>query len=144
MNRVVVDASAVLAVLLNEPHRAAIIRATVEAELLSPDSLPFEVANALSARVKRRDADRLDPVQAESGFERFLEMEIRLLPQAARDHARALSLAGRQGIYAYDAYMLLAAQSEKAHLLTLDGLGRKMGLLQQARMLGIPVVNLED
>lgn len=144
MKTIVVDASAVLSVLLHEAHRAAILAATAGCELVSPDSLPFEVANALSARMKRGDAQRLEAQEASEAFRQFASMTIRLVPQSMADHARALALAGRLGIYAYDAYMLVCSQAAKAALLTLDGRGRRPGLVQQAEALGIELVPLED
>lgn len=143
MATIVVDASAVLAVLLNEAHRASIIAATVGASLISPASLPFEVANALSARMKRTDASRLGASSALAAPANFQAMEIRLVPLSAVDHRQALALAGALGIYVYDAYMLRVAQSQSGTLLTLDGIGRRAGLRHQARLVGVPLVELE-
>lgn len=143
MAAIVVDASSVLAVLLNEAHRAAVIEMSRGADLISPDSLPFEVTNALSARMKRQDNHRLERGAAKAAFASFMEMDIALLPQTMSDHAHALELAGRHGIYAYDAYLLTASLAHKAALLTLDGLGRKTGLRQLADRLGIALAPLE-
>lgn len=143
MEKIVVDASAVISVLLREPHRASVIQATAGASLLSPDSLPFEVANALSARMKRRDEQRLDEPDAMLAFSQFQQMKIRLVAQSMRDHEQALALAGKLGIYAYDAYMLVAAQVHQAALLTLDGIGRKAGLRHHATALGVPLIETE-
>lgn len=143
MRRIVVDASAIMAVLLREAHRDVVVEATRGVDLLSPDSLPFEIANALSARMKRRDEQRIDAAVASEAFSQFRQMEIALLPQRMSDHVRALELAGQLGLYAYDAYILAAARKQKAPLLTLDGMGRKQGLLQQAPKCGVSVVELE-
>lgn len=143
MDKMVVDASAVLAVLLRETHREAVIAASAGAELVSPDSLPFEVANALSARMKRRDEQRLAEPEAVAAFGQFQRMKITLVPQTMRDHEQALALAGRLGMYSYDAYLLVCAQVQQARLLTLDGIGRMLGLRQHAQRLGITLVNTE-
>ena len=50
-NLIIIDASAVLALLLNEPTAMKVLDATAGARLISPASLPYEIANALSARV---------------------------------------------------------------------------------------------
>lgn len=142
MTTIIVDTSAVIAVLLKEATRPSIIKATQGVLLASPETLPFEVTNALSARMKRSDEHRLSGTQASAAFAQFRLMEIRLLPVNWQDHEQALNLASLLGIYAYDAYLLVAALNEKAALLTLDGMGRKPGLYQQAERMGISVVNL--
>ena len=49
-----VDASVIMAVILNEPSKPQILEATKGAELLSAASLPWEIGNALSALFRRR------------------------------------------------------------------------------------------
>lgn len=51
---VLVDANIFLAVIMNEPEKKAIIRSTKQAELISPEILPYEIGNALSAMLKRK------------------------------------------------------------------------------------------
>ncbi len=48
----VVDTSVILAVVLNEPSKAALIQLTIGAELLVPASSHGEIDNALSAMFK--------------------------------------------------------------------------------------------
>jgi len=43
-----------LAVALNEPDKENIIQLTAEASAISPEILPYEVGNALTAMVKRK------------------------------------------------------------------------------------------
>lgn len=50
---IVVDTSVILAVVLNEPSKAELIRLTIGAELIAPLSLHWEIGNALSAMLKR-------------------------------------------------------------------------------------------
>ena len=52
--KIVVDASALIAVVANEPEKEALIRLTAGAELVAPASVHWEVGNALSAMMKRR------------------------------------------------------------------------------------------
>ena len=63
---VTVDASVIMAVILNEPSKPGLLRATKGTELVSPPSLPWEVGNALSALFKRR---RIDEAEAELALE---------------------------------------------------------------------------
>jgi predicted nucleic acid-binding protein len=50
---IVVDTSVIVAVLVGEAHRAALIKATRASELLAPPSVHWEVGNAFSAMFKR-------------------------------------------------------------------------------------------
>ena len=50
---VVTDASALLAVVLDEPERGSVIAATVGATLIAPIALPYEVGNGLVALRKK-------------------------------------------------------------------------------------------
>ena len=93
MTTIIVDTSAVIAVLLKEATRPSIIKATQGVLLASPETLPFEVTNALSARMKRSDEHRLSGTQASAAFAQFRLMEIRLLPVNWQDHEQALNLA---------------------------------------------------
>jgi predicted nucleic acid-binding protein len=110
----VIDASAVLAVLLGEPERPALIDATIGADLVAPASLPLEVGNALVAAVRRR---RLTPVEARQAWESYNAVPVRLLDV---DVGRAIDTATELGLYAYDAYVLDLARARRLPLLTLD------------------------
>lgn len=112
--RIVIDTSALLAVLLGEPERGALIEATRGAQLCSPESLPWEVGNALSAMLKRR---ALDLTTASAVLKSYQQVPVQLV---VVDLLAALQLASRFRIYAYDAYMLEAARSQQCALLTLD------------------------
>ena len=111
---VVADTSAVLAVAADERTKPALIRATQGADLIAPASLPVEVGNALSAMFKR---NRITLVEAESVLVAYRRIPIRLVEI---DLDRAVALAERLGVYAYDAYVLDCALSQDAPLLSLD------------------------
>jgi predicted nucleic acid-binding protein len=51
---IVIDTSAILAVLLAEPERQAVVEASMGSVLCAPASLRWEVGNAATAGVKRR------------------------------------------------------------------------------------------
>ncbi len=112
--QVVIDVSALLAVLLDEAHRQPVVAATAGVTLVAPASLPWELGNALSASLKRRRFPLATARAVIAGFER---VPIRLLPV---DLTRALELAQAHQLYAYDAYFLAACRSVRAPLLTLD------------------------
>ncbi|MCY3959116.1 MAG: type II toxin-antitoxin system VapC family toxin [Chloroflexi bacterium] len=111
---VTVDTSAVIAVIANQPERAAIVERTVGASLIAPASLPWEVGNAFSAMLRRR---RITLAQAEAAVDRYQRMLFRFVDV---DMKQALRLSERLGLYAYDAYVLACAQRMRCPLLTLD------------------------
>ena len=129
--KIVVDASAIIAVVLGEESRDRMIEATKGADLIAPRSLHWEIGNAFSAMFKR---DRLSVEAAIEATKRYKEIPIQFvevdLPEAIRS-SEAL------GLYAYDAYMLVAARRHRAPLLTLDG-----GLQEAARQADIDTVDL--
>jgi len=111
---VVIDTSALLAVLLEEPERPALIAATAGAVLMAPSSLPWEVGNALVAAVRRR---RLTAAEAHRAWVAYEAVPLRLVEV---DMGRAIAAALDLGLYAYDAYMLELARQRGLPLLTLD------------------------
>ena len=109
-----VDASVVMAVILNEPSKPKLLEATSGDELISAPSLPWEVGNALSALFKRR---RIDRAQAELALESFRKIPVRL-PQLEIESS--VLLAERHDVYAYDAYVIECARRYQTPLLSLD------------------------
>lgn len=129
--QVVIDPSAVLAVLLHEPERASLIESTRQAVLIAPALLPWEIGNALIAGLRRKRL-RLDDVKA--AWRSFEEIPMRLVDV---DMGRALDVAAEHGLYAYDAYVLEAALSRRLPLLTLDS-----ALARAARQSGVAVLEV--
>tara|TARA_R110002072_G_C7767042_1_gene518831 strand:+ start:89 stop:478 length:390 start_codon:yes stop_codon:yes gene_type:complete len=111
---IITDTNIFLAVVLNEPEKERIIEQTSNCKLLSPEILPYEIGNALSAIVKRK---QLTTEQALHAIELADAIPVRLVQP---DIKSALELALRFNIYAYDAYFLQAALSLNCPLLTLD------------------------
>ena len=114
---VVTDASALLAVVLDEPERASIIDATQGATLISPLALPYEIGNALIALRKKGMIEEEAIVPA---WRATQLIPVQLVPV---EMEQALALALTYRIYAYDAYYLHCSLSHRRPLLTLD---RKM------------------
>jgi predicted nucleic acid-binding protein len=129
----VIDTSAVLAVLLDEPSRSALISATEGRGLVGAPSLPSEVGNALIAGFRRRRLSIEAVLQAWAGYQ---AVRVRL---AEIDVPNALEIAVQLGLYAYDAYVLETARAERLPLLTLDG-----GVARAAHRLGLKLVEVAN
>jgi predicted nucleic acid-binding protein len=110
----VIDTSALIAVLTGESSRDLIIARTQGTELLAPGSVHWETGNALSALLKRR---RLKLAEAQAALAAYRQIPIRLVEIELE---AALELADRLGLYAYDAFLLACARRHGAPLLTLD------------------------
>ena len=111
---VVVDASAIIAVVLDEPEKAAIVAATEGAQLIAPPSLHWEVGNALAAMFRRH---RISLSEAEAALDAYQQIVIRPVDVDLRE---SLRLAHRFTTYAYDAYILACALRYGSPLLSLD------------------------
>ena len=111
---IVSDTNIFLAVVLDEPEKDKIIELTSKADAISPDILPYEVGNALSAMVKRKT---LTASEAMAVLEGVRAIPVRLV---AVDIQKALKIALEYNIYAYDAYFLQCAMQLSSPLITLD------------------------
>ncbi len=109
-----IDTSALLAVLLNEEHRSDIIAITRGHDLQAPATLDAEVGNALSAMFKR---NRITLESAQKVVEHFETIPIRRTKIRIK---KAVDLAYKYEIYAYDAYVLECASQYQTPLLSLD------------------------
>ena len=130
---IVVDTSAVMAVLANEPERDAILRLTIGTTPYAPMSLHWEVGNAFSSILKRR---RMDLERVNRAIQSYAQMDIRLVDV---DLTQAVALAYRFDIYAYDAYVLVCALNMRLPLLTLD-----KRMIAVASLAGIPLMEVPN
>jgi predicted nucleic acid-binding protein len=110
----VTDTNLFLAVALNEPEKTRIIQLTSNSNAIAPEILPYEIGNALSAMIKRK---QITHDEALSTFEIASKIPVRLV---SIDIHKALELALEFNIYAYDAYFLQCAKSLSYPLFTLD------------------------
>ena len=110
----VADTSTIIAVLLNAGTKEAVIKATQDASLVAPASLPYEIGNAFTAMIKRHTILIDDVLNALQVFE---TISIRIVDV---DLGQAVVLANEMNLYAYDAYMVEVAIRYRAPLLTLD------------------------
>jgi len=111
---VVIDTSALIAVIVGEPERRRIIEFTTGNTLIGPGSIPWEIGNAFSAMFKQ---NRLTLDEAQKGIVIFDSISLRYIKP---DFLNALKISKQTNMYAYDAYFLDCAIRHKAPLLTLD------------------------
>lgn len=109
----VVDASALVAVLFDEPE-AAPVRASVGGRLIAPTLLRYEIANACANRARRRPADAASILRKHKAAAAFR------IDYVEPDWAALLGLAQRWGLTAYDAAYLQVALAKRVPLITLD------------------------
>jgi len=126
---IIIDASAIIAVLVNEPIKERLVALTAQADLIAPHSVHWEIGNAFSAMFKR---ERIDVEQAVEALRIYGRIPIRFVEVELDE---ALRIADARRIYAYDAYLIRCAEKYGAPLLTLD-----RRLLAAARAQGIRVV----
>jgi predicted nucleic acid-binding protein len=127
----IVDTSVIIAVIANEPQKPALVERTSGATLLAPASVHWEIGNAFSAMLKRK---RITLEQSRAAVQVFHSIPIRWMDV---DLEEALDLSAKFDIYAYDAYIIAAAQKQKCSLLSLDG-----GLIHAAKVAGVPVLEV--
>jgi predicted nucleic acid-binding protein len=126
---IIADASAFLAVVLDETDRKWVIEKTSGFALISPEVLPYEIANALSAMKKR---GRLTEREALKAFNISQSIPVRLVPIRIYD---ALKVALKSNIYAYDAFYMQCCLETKLPLISLDD-----RMCEVAKSLSIKVV----
>lgn len=130
---IVVDTSALLAVIGNEPEKVGLIRLTRGATLIAPPSVHWEVGNAFSAMFKRKATTLPKARQALAAYGRiplrFVDVPLE----------QAMELSSQLRIYAYDAYVIACALNRQSALLSLD-----RELCTRARTFGINVLSEED
>lgn len=111
---IVIDTSAIIAVIIGESERKRIIELTTENTLIVPGSIPWEIGNAFSAMFKQ---NRLTLDEANKGLAIFNSIPLRFVKT---DFTNAISLAKQTNMYAYDTYLLDCAARFSSPLLTLD------------------------
>jgi predicted nucleic acid-binding protein len=129
---IVIDASAIIAVITNEVAKPLLINATTGVDLIAPHSIYWEIGNAFSAMFKQ---NRISQEQALIAVAAYKKIPIRYVDIELEE---ALAIAGDLKIYAYDAYLLRCALKYRCPLLTLDN-----GLKYVAGMANVNLVEVE-
>jgi predicted nucleic acid-binding protein len=131
---IVLDASAIMAVIVDEPESEIVIRHTKDALIVSPNIISFEIANGITKMVKRKLIDTQEKmIRIIESFEKIpiKTVEVNL--------KKSLEIAWQYKIYAYDAFYLETAGRLNIPLLTFDSGMRKIG-----KELGINVLGEYD
>ena len=81
---IVIDTSALLAVIVGEPERDRIVELTSGHTLLGPGAIPWEVGNAFSAMLKHR---RLTLAEAQEGLRIFHTVPLRFVKVDLATHS---------------------------------------------------------
>lgn len=128
---IVMDTSALAAVILNEADKPVILQKTQGATLYAPRSLSWEIGNALSSLLRRGKISLPEAIAAVQQYQRIPVTLVEV------DLLQAVTLAHAHNIYAYDAYMIVCAQNLQMPLLSLD-----KGLLHAASAAGVSIIRV--
>jgi len=130
--KLTIDTSALIAVILNEPEKPSILKITEGTQLLSPESVHWEIGNAFSAMIKR---ERILLQLAQRGIKEYQRIPIRFINV---DLFSTMELIEEFQMYAYDAYLIKCSLQTNTPLLTLD-----KGLIRIAKTVGINVLEVK-
>jgi predicted nucleic acid-binding protein len=130
---IVIDTSAIIAVIIGEPERDALLEATSSNDLLAPLSVHWEVGNAFSAMFRR---GRYSLDAARRALQSYRQIAIRF-SDVELDHA--VRIAHDLKIYAYDAYVIACALDHRCPLLSTD-----RGLARAAAKAGVKTLEIRS
>ena len=128
---IVIDTSAIIAVIANEPEKKSLVKLTSCFDLIAPKSIYWEIGNAFSAMFKRKQATLK---QAKDAINIFKKIPIRFLDVDLTD---TLELSNKYNIYAYDAYVISCALKHKCSLISLD-----LKLLEVSKQAEVKIVEV--
>ena len=118
---IILDASAIMAVIVKEPERDLVIQLTQDATIFSPDMVSYEIANGLTRMMKKKIIEKERLINA---FNYFTQIPIKTIQV---DFQGALEIAWDCKIYAYDACYLELAKRLSLPLLTFNGPMQRIG-----------------
>ena len=119
---IVIDASAIIAVIADEPESVFVINNTEDAILISPNIVSFEIANALTKMMKKGIISNKEKMI--NLIKSFLQIPMKF---DENNLENVLEIAWNYKIYAYDAFYLETAHRLNLPLLTFDNRMRKIG-----------------
>ncbi|WP_010261324.1 type II toxin-antitoxin system VapC family toxin [Treponema primitia] len=126
---IVIDASVIMALIIDEPEKEIAIRLTKDTTLLAPQMIPFEIGNALTRIYKRHILVEDEIIKAYREFKKIPLKTVEV------DMENALRIACKYTIYAYDAYYLETAKRLKIPLLTFDANMKRIALEMNLELL---------
>ena len=123
---ILVDACAIMAVIVKEPERDLVIKLTQDATIVSPNMVSYEIANALTKMMKKNIIEKERMINAYNYYKKIYINTIEV------DIEKALEIAWDFKIYAYDACYLESAKRLNLPLLTFDrnmiNVGNELGI----------------
>lgn len=114
MKQMVIDASCILAFLLNQEGCNEVKTIVADSELVAPTCLSFEIGNTISKLIKRNLLSIVDGVAV---FHEFAKIPIRLIEP---NIPSSIVLAGQSDSYSYDAFYINLATQFSLPLFTFD------------------------
>jgi predicted nucleic acid-binding protein len=129
--KIVIDTSVIISVITNEKHKNVLINITKGAILLAPESIQYEIGNAFSAMLKR---NRITIENTKRALREYDKIPIQFY---SIDLERAINISYDLKIYAYDAYFIECAASNRLPLLSIDD-----GLIRAAQQYGIKIIEV--
>ncbi len=112
--KLVIDTSAIIAVLVNEEHKEKLIELTERSQLIAPSSLHWEIGNAFTAMFKRK---RISIEEANVAIDSYIQIPIRFVESNLYE---SIEISFDNELYAYDSYFIQCAKQYNCPLLTLD------------------------
>ena len=128
------DASAIMAVIADEPESEIVINCTKDAIIISPSVIDFEILNGLTKMMKKKVIDTKEKML--NIIQNFESIPIKTV---GIDLIRSAEIAWDYKIYAYDAFYLEVAERLNLPLLTFDG-----GMKRVGQEIGITVLGGQD
>jgi predicted nucleic acid-binding protein len=127
---ILLDASAIIAVIADEPESQIVINCTRNATIVSPSIISCEIANALTRMMKKKVI-----VSKEQMIELIKNFKLIPIKFLDIDLEKTLEIAWNYKIYAYDAFYLEIAKRLQLPLITFDS-----GMRKIANELGLNVL----
>jgi predicted nucleic acid-binding protein len=119
---IILDASAIMAVIADEPESEIVINCTKNAIILAPNMVSFEIANGLTKMMKKKVIDTQEKMI--NLIKNFKKIPIKMIEINLE---KSLEIAWKYKIYAYDAFYLESSKRLDLPLLTFDDGMKKIG-----------------
>jgi len=126
---IVLDTCAIIAVIADEPEGNEVVEYTKDCIIISPNVLPFEIANSISWMIRKGILDKIKMIELIRSFQ---QIPIKLVENNLEN---VLKIAFEYKIYAYDAFFLETARKLNLPLLTFD-----VGMKNIAKEIGISLI----